>query len=351
MAKPAPTTKAQLSGHKFLWRRVEHGLVLGDIRMLHDPLATRRRAVIFGMIIVVMLSAGAGLFAWFSPAPDPGEARLVRAGEEYFVRVGEVFHPVPNIASARLILGEPVEPASMGRQLLSTQTLGAQLGISDAPNFLAPASDQTTAAWSACISRPEPASDFGYVIDSDSYPVEVILSAEQPGRLFGPQLAALVQVMDPADEDSSITWLITADGRQPTTLDGPTWQVPAQWLAAVPLSSEPQPRAKDIQWIAPSEQWLCTGARGMTVATDQATIRLPGSSVATAMVPLPAGGVGVQTDHGYSVISATGRRHPSTLADLQALGTGVHHRSEWAIISLLPEGSALRAGEALTPVP
>ena len=45
MARPLPTTKAQVSGHKFLRRRVEHGLVLGDIRMIHDPLARRRKAL------------------------------------------------------------------------------------------------------------------------------------------------------------------------------------------------------------------------------------------------------------------------------------------------------------------
>lgn len=44
-----PTTKAQVSGHKFLRRRVEHGVVTGDIRMIHDPLATRRRALILAL--------------------------------------------------------------------------------------------------------------------------------------------------------------------------------------------------------------------------------------------------------------------------------------------------------------
>ena len=43
MARALPTTKAQVSGHKFLLRRLEHGLVFGDIRMIHDPLKRRRR--------------------------------------------------------------------------------------------------------------------------------------------------------------------------------------------------------------------------------------------------------------------------------------------------------------------
>ena len=40
-----PTTRAQVSGHRFMRRRVEHGLIFGDIRMIHDPLASRQRVV------------------------------------------------------------------------------------------------------------------------------------------------------------------------------------------------------------------------------------------------------------------------------------------------------------------
>ncbi|AIG63693.1 hypothetical protein CATYP_02225 [Corynebacterium atypicum] len=69
---PAPTTRAQVSGHRFLSRRIRHGLVFGDIRMIHDPLARRRRAAIFGVVAAVLAAACAGLMALIDPAPDPG---------------------------------------------------------------------------------------------------------------------------------------------------------------------------------------------------------------------------------------------------------------------------------------
>ncbi|WP_460490750.1 type VII secretion protein EccB, partial [Corynebacterium nasicanis] len=59
-----PTTRAQVTGHRFLRRRVEHGLVFGDIRMIHDPLAARSRALLFGVVAVVLIGLGAGLLAW-----------------------------------------------------------------------------------------------------------------------------------------------------------------------------------------------------------------------------------------------------------------------------------------------
>lgn len=109
MSKLAPTTKAQVSGHKFLVRRMQHALVLGDISMIHDPLASRRRALIFGAIAVVLIALGSGLLAWLRPDPNPGDAQLLRSEQsQLYVRVEETLHPVANLASARLILGKPL---------------------------------------------------------------------------------------------------------------------------------------------------------------------------------------------------------------------------------------------------
>lgn len=111
MPRPMPTTKAQVSGHKFLQRRVEHGLILGDIRMIHDPLASRRRALIFGSIAVAFLAIGSGMLAWLQPNPNPGDAPIVRSQQgQLFVLVNDSYHPVSNLASARLIAGEPAAP-------------------------------------------------------------------------------------------------------------------------------------------------------------------------------------------------------------------------------------------------
>ena len=115
-----PTTRAQVTGHRFLRRRVEHGLVFGDIRMIHDPLAARRRAMMFGLVATVLVAAGAGLLAWLRPAADPGEAPILQTGGgALFVRVDDRVHPVANLASARLIVGEPLDPARIGDDLLA----------------------------------------------------------------------------------------------------------------------------------------------------------------------------------------------------------------------------------------
>src|SRR5690625_1705230 len=95
---------------------MQHALVLGDISMIHDPLASRRRALIFGMVAVVLIALGSGLLAWLRPDPDPGQAELLSSEQgQLYVRVDDVVHPVANLASARLILGKAAEPVKIGR--------------------------------------------------------------------------------------------------------------------------------------------------------------------------------------------------------------------------------------------
>ncbi len=145
-----PTTRSQVSGHRFMRRRVEHGLIYGDIRMIHDPLAARRRSAIFGLVAVALIAAGSGLFAWLRPNPDPGAASILRASDgAMYVRVGEAVHPVTNLTSARLIAGSAEEPQRVGEERLTEMPRGVPLGIATAPAMFAPG-DAEDAAWSAC---------------------------------------------------------------------------------------------------------------------------------------------------------------------------------------------------------
>ncbi|AKE40605.1 Type VII secretion system protein eccB1 [Corynebacterium kutscheri] len=129
-----PTTKAQVSGHKFLVRRLEHGLVFGDIRMIHDPLQRRLRAVMFAIAMSVLIAVGAGAMAIFAPAPNPGDAHIIQAQSgQLYVRVDNNFHPVGNLTSARLIVGKASEPAKVGDELLAQLPKAIPVGISDAP--------------------------------------------------------------------------------------------------------------------------------------------------------------------------------------------------------------------------
>lgn len=153
------TTGLQVSGYAFLLRRTELALVTGDPRMAHDPLRTQRRAVGVGVLLALLVAGGMLLAAMLRPSPSVGDAGLV-ADESgaLHVRLGEAFHPVTNVASARLLLGNAETVSRTTAARLAEYPAGPPVGIPDAPG-LVPAGPAATAAWARCadivVAAPE----------------------------------------------------------------------------------------------------------------------------------------------------------------------------------------------------
>lgn len=150
-----PTTKAQVDGHRFLARRARHALVARDVRMLHDPLRRQSLGLTVGAVAAVLGCAGAAILALLDPAPDVGRSSVMVAKDsgEMYVRAGDAVHPVFNLASARLVLGEPAEPVTVRDRDLAGTRRGGLLGIPGAPSALpAPRDDAGVAAvsWTVC---------------------------------------------------------------------------------------------------------------------------------------------------------------------------------------------------------
>ena len=110
-----PTTRAQVDGHRFLTRRARHAVVARDVRMLHDPLKRQATALTVGVVGASLVVAGAVVLSLLDPAPDVDRTTIMvgRDSGQMYVRGDEAVHPVYNLASARLILGEPAEPATV----------------------------------------------------------------------------------------------------------------------------------------------------------------------------------------------------------------------------------------------
>ncbi|MDU0478726.1 type VII secretion protein EccB [Staphylococcus chromogenes] len=405
-----PTTKAQVSGHKFLMRRVEHGVVLGDIRMISDPLGARRRATLFGLLAVGIIGLGSGAMAMFRPEIDPGDAPIIAAESgALYVRVGHgeaaTVHPVSNLASARLIAGAPEEVAKASDSVLSQLDRGVPLGIPDAPGLFAPAGTAPV-EWSAC----QRAKDLQVIAHADHTSVPQPLTEQQ----------ALIA------ESGGKQWLVTSQGRSlmPDAKDPlgasirrrldadprhPMWRPAPEVLSAVPqlpdlrippgelklldaggdfwwerpegiaklsavqfeimrdmgASVRPIERA-DLQRYGMSHahvdlptfqptwvhgQRICvTGETGRVSVADAelpAGIALSGSSVAHRFSGLEQGSVGVDTGNGYVLVSEFGVVHRvDTPKDAAALGLVEPKKAPWRILRLLPEGSELSRSAA-----
>ncbi len=90
-----PTTRWQVSGYRFLVRRMEHALVRKDVRMLSDPMRSQSRAL-GGYRRGV---SGAGRMrgpALFRPQDKIGNATIVVGKDSgaMFVAVNDALHPV-----------------------------------------------------------------------------------------------------------------------------------------------------------------------------------------------------------------------------------------------------------------
>src|ERR1700712_1697104 len=147
------TTKVQVSGLRFLLRRVEHAIVRRDTRMFDDPLQFYSRAVSLGIVLAVLICLGAALLAYFKPLGKRGEDTLLvdRTTNQLYVVLpnnGQL-RPVYNLTSARLVLGNPSTPMAVKSDELSRLAKGQPIGIPGAP-YATPVAAAPASAWTLC---------------------------------------------------------------------------------------------------------------------------------------------------------------------------------------------------------
>lgn len=199
------TTKVQVSGWRFLLRRVEHAIVRRDTRMFDDPLQFYSRAVMCGVVIAVIVCIGAVLLAYFKPLGKRGADTLLvdRTTNQLYVVVpgSDGIRPVYNLTSARLVLGNPANPSAVKSEELERLPKGQPIGIPGAP-YATPVGAPTS-TWTLCDN----------VIKPDSVAPQV-----QTSVLVMP--LAVDASVGPIRPDQGVlvsydgrTWLVTEDGR------------------------------------------------------------------------------------------------------------------------------------------
>lgn len=200
------TTKVQVSGWRFLLRRVEHALVRRDTRMFDDPLQFYSRAVAAGMVVAVLIAAGAVLMAYFKPLGKRGSDSLLvdrTTNQLYVLMPGSGrLHPVYNLTSARLILGNAGEPVAVKSDELDRMVKGQPVGIPGAP-YATPVAVPPASAWTVCDATDKPES----------------VAAKPKTSVITLPLATDSSTGPMRDGDGAVVsfnntqWLVTKDGR------------------------------------------------------------------------------------------------------------------------------------------
>lgn len=205
------TTKVQVSGWRFLLRRVEHAIVRRDTRMFDDPLRFYSRAVGAGIIIATLVGVGAVLSAYFKPLGKRGNDSLVvdRSTNQLYVMLpgSQQLRPVYNLTSARLVLGSAGTPVAVKSEELNKIPKGQPIGIPGAP-YATPVSKNPTSNWSLCDTVMNPQS-VAPTVDTAAIVLPVTTDAA-----IGPMADGHAVVVSFENRD----WLVTKDGRHAVDL-------------------------------------------------------------------------------------------------------------------------------------
>lgn len=146
-------TRHQVTAWRFAMRRIAAGVALHDTRMLTDPLRTQSRSILTGVLIATTGVVGCFVFSMIRPNGAVGTNRVLadRDTSALYVRVDDQLHPVLNLTSARLIVGQSVLPARVGSAGLDALARGAMVGIPGAPERMVQ-NNSGNASWTVCDS-------------------------------------------------------------------------------------------------------------------------------------------------------------------------------------------------------
>ena len=141
----------QVSGWRFLQHRVSVAIGRRNVRLVHDPSKNAGASLLVGTVIAVLVVGLCFLVAWLKPMGQVGKARIVadRASGAVYVDVDGTMHPALNLASARLITGQPDTPKQVPMAEIRKSPIGPTVGILGAPNDLTARAPADT-GWALC---------------------------------------------------------------------------------------------------------------------------------------------------------------------------------------------------------
>ncbi len=145
------TANYQVTGWRFLHRRLQHALIRRDTRMIDDPQKAQSAPLILGMLLAVVVCVGALVLSLFSPAGLVKDARIVADKDSgaLYVRIGDRLDPVTNLTSARLIAGTPANPVRVSTSEIAKYPRGSLVGIVGAPVDMRDSNDPWS-IWTVC---------------------------------------------------------------------------------------------------------------------------------------------------------------------------------------------------------
>ncbi|MFI2379715.1 type VII secretion protein EccB [Streptomyces sp. NPDC018964] len=145
----------QVQAHLFIMGRLASAMLRSEPDAPESPLGRTNRGAAIGVIIALLVCAGAFVFGLLRPGGNDswrsGENLIVdkQTGARYLYLDGRL-RPVRNYASARLVTGGEVGVTTVGTSSLAGTPHGTPVGIPDGPEALPGTGDLDRTPWLVC---------------------------------------------------------------------------------------------------------------------------------------------------------------------------------------------------------
>lgn len=145
----------QVQAHLFIMGRLASAMLRAEPDSPESPLGRTNRGAAIGVIIALLVCAGAFVFGLLRPGGNDswrsGENLIVdkQTGARYLYLDGRL-RPVRNYASARLVAGGDIGVTTVGTSSLAGTPHGTPIGIPDGPEALPGTGDLDRTPWLVC---------------------------------------------------------------------------------------------------------------------------------------------------------------------------------------------------------
>ncbi|MFI1398192.1 type VII secretion protein EccB [Streptomyces sp. NPDC020681] len=145
----------QVQAHMFLMGRLTSSMLRADPDSPESPQGRTNRGIAIGVIIAVLVTAGAFVFGLLSPGKKDswrtsGELIVEKeTGARYLFLDGRL-RPVRNYASARLLVGADLKAATVSAKSLRGTSVGSAIGIPGGPDRIPSEGQLSDAPWLLC---------------------------------------------------------------------------------------------------------------------------------------------------------------------------------------------------------
>ncbi|MFC4120089.1 type VII secretion protein EccB [Nonomuraea zeae] len=155
------TRKDLYQAHKLMTQRLGLALLQGEPDLPESPMRRYNVATFAGILLVVLITAGFGIWGMLSPG---GATKLKEAGQllveeetgaSYIYNQGDgKLQPVANYVSARLLLdSQEIKVRTVSAESLAGFARGQKIGISGAPDSLPKPEKMVKSPWTVCVTE------------------------------------------------------------------------------------------------------------------------------------------------------------------------------------------------------